>query len=120
MVFVKRFWRDQSGVVESGLVLVPLLVLFLISIELIISINMRNVDLAFAQGRAASIAIGAEQGVGAGFTSFPFSHSEEGLRIVVTHQSRGIPNLLAGLASFIGLQNKKTEVTGVAVMEKQP
>ncbi|MCX6430074.1 MAG: hypothetical protein NTX12_03740 [Actinobacteria bacterium] len=122
MEFVKRFWRDQSGVVESGLVLIPLLALFLISIELIIAVNMRNIDLAVAQGRAASIAIGAEQGDGNGdsVTTFHFSHSQEKLQIVVTRQSRRIPDLLAGLASFIGLQNRRTEVTGVAVLESQP
>jgi hypothetical protein len=120
MAFAKRFWRDQSGVVESGLVMIPLLVLFLISMELIIAVNMRNIDLAFVQGRATSVAIGAEQRYGDTVSSFPYSDAHGDFRIVVTRQNRRIPNLLAGLASFIHLQSRSTEVSGVAVMENLP
>ena len=37
MAFVKKFWRSQEGVVESTLVIIPLMVLFLIAAQLILA-----------------------------------------------------------------------------------
>lgn len=57
MAFVKKFWRSQEGVVESTLVAIPLMVLFLIAAGLIIAVNYRNLDSAYAQTDATSGAI---------------------------------------------------------------
>jgi hypothetical protein len=120
MAYAKRFWREESGVVESALVIIPLLVLFLISIQLIIAVNMRNIDLAEAQGRATSVAIGTEQGDADQIVSFFTTGSRGDLRMVVSHQGRRIPDLFSGLISFMHLSIRSTEVSGIAVMENGP
>ena len=47
----------EDGNVESALVLIPMLVLFLIGVQIIVATNIRNADLALAQGDAAARAI---------------------------------------------------------------
>jgi hypothetical protein len=118
MEYVKGFWRDESGVVESSLVMIPLLVLFLISAQLIVAVNMRNVDLALAQGRASAVAIGAPESEADDFVSFPSPDSRRDLRLIVTHLSRKIPDLLAGLSFLLPLHVGSTEVSGFAVVEE--
>lgn len=120
MGFVKRLHRDQSGVVESGLVIIPLIILFLVSMQLIIALNMRNIDMAFTQSRATSIAIGEPPRGNDDVVEFPSGYSRRGITFVVSHMSRQIPNLLIGLMTFIGEPIHRTRVSGIAVMEDAP
>ena len=50
----------EDGNVESALVIIPLLILFLIGAQVIAATNLRNADLAMAQGDAAARAISQE------------------------------------------------------------
>ena len=50
----------EDGNVESALVIIPLMILFLIGAQIIAATNMRNADLAMAQGDAASIRASVE------------------------------------------------------------
>ena len=43
-------FSKEDGNVESALVLIPMLVLFLIGIQVIVATNIRNADMALAQG----------------------------------------------------------------------
>lgn len=47
----------EDGNVESALVIIPLMILFLIGAQIIAATNIRNADLAMAQGDAAARAI---------------------------------------------------------------
>ena len=49
--------RQEEGSVESTLVLIPLLVLFLVAVQIIVAINYRNLDLSYAQSSASSSAL---------------------------------------------------------------
>ena len=120
MESVKALRRDQSGVVESGLVIIPLIVLFLVVMQLIIAVNMRNIDLAFTQSRATSVAIGYPQSKDDEIVEFPSNHSRSGLLLVVSHMRRQIPDLLVGLMTFMGGPTRRTHVSGIAVMEEVP
>lgn len=104
----------QDGNVESSMVLIPLLLLFLIGIQIIIATNLRNSDAALAQADASSRAI-----------SHDFLSEDEiieiggGLgkvRLLITHRSNTLPQIVPGLVALFG-GNPQTDVIGVAVLE---
>ena len=104
----------EDGNVESALVIIPLMILFLIGAQIIAATNMRNADLAMAQGDAAARAISQE-----------LHHDDEiveiggrveKIRVLVTHRSHTVPQLVPGLIELIG-GAPVTDVVGVAVVE---
>lgn len=120
MAFVKRLWRSQDGVVESTLVIIPLMVLFLIAAQLIVAVNYRNLDLAYAQRDATSGAITSVVSAGDEIIVFPSPYSYDALRLLITHRKRTLPNIIPYLPFLNGESGRSTSVTGVAVMERQP
>jgi hypothetical protein len=109
----KAFARDEANV-ESALVLMPLLILFLMGAQIIVATNMRNLDMAMAQGDAASRAISKE-----------FQPTDqilevggriEKIQILVTHRTSVLPQLVPGLAALLGGQ-PVTDVVGASVIE---
>ena len=56
-IYILNKLSKEDGNVESALVLIPLLILFLIGVQLIVATNLRNSDMAIAQGEAAARAI---------------------------------------------------------------
>ncbi len=120
MGFAKNFWRKQEGVVESSLVMIPLVALFLITVELIVAVNYRNLDQTYAQSAASSEAISQVLPSSDEVISFSSPHSYDDLRLVVTHRSRLIPRLISGIPFLAGVGEHFTDVTGVAVMEHRP
>lgn len=104
----------EDGNVEGALVIIPLMVLFLIGAQVIAATNIRNADLALAQGDAAARAISQE-----------FHPSDEvieiggrieKIRVLVTHRSHTVPQLVPGLIELMG-GAPATDVVGVAVVE---
>jgi hypothetical protein len=120
MEFVKKFWRDQEGVVESALVIIPLMALFLIAIELIVVVNFRNMDLTYAQSAATTEAITSVVPSSDEVISLSSPRSFDELRLVVTHRTRLLPRLLPALPFLSGVGTPSTEVSGIAVMERRP
>jgi hypothetical protein len=120
MEFVNRFWRDQEGVVESALAIIPLMALFLITAELIVAVNYRNIDLTYAQSAASTAAISAVVAGSDEVISFSSPHSFDELRLVVSHRSRILPRLIPALPFFVGVGASATDVSGFAVMERRP
>lgn len=111
--FLKLVAREE-GNVESALVLIPMLVLFLIGVQIIVATNIRNADLALAQGDAAARAI-----------SHQYQSSDELLEVggriekiqlLVTHRSHTLPQLVPGLVELMG-GAPATDVVGIAVVE---
>jgi len=108
--------KDERGNVESSLVLIPLLFLFLIAVQLILAIGMRNADSLHASDQASTRAI---SGI------FSESDREEKLKspdrfsnlsILITTQSRKIPALVPGLTALLG-RDLETDVQGIAIIE---
>ena len=56
-VRIFQLLQKEDGNVESALVLIPMLILFLIGVQLIVATNIRNTELALAQGDASARAI---------------------------------------------------------------
>ena len=86
--------QDESGSVESALVLIPLLILFLVTMQIGVAINFRNIDRTFAQSEASERAISGQ------FTSAdrvmevnPFGTFNT-LGILITRKVSSIPILI--------------------------
>jgi hypothetical protein len=108
--------QDESGSVESVLVLIPLLILFLVTMQIGVAINFRNIDRTFAQSEASERAISGQ------FTSAdqvmevnPFGTFNT-LGILVTRKISSIPILIPFIGSFIN-RSHRSDVTGIAVVE---
>ena len=104
----------EDGNVESALVIIPLLILFLIGAQVIAATNLRNADLAMAQGDAAARAISQDFQVGDDVLEI--GGRVEKIRVLVTHRSHSIPQLVPGLVELLG-GNSVTDVVGIAVIE---
>ncbi|MEY2850915.1 MAG: hypothetical protein RJA96_786 [Actinomycetota bacterium] len=111
---LQKHLRREDGNVESALVIIPLMILFLIGAQIIAATNMRNADLAMAQGDAAARAISQE------FHSddeiVEIGGRVEKIRVLVTHRSHTVPQLVPGLIELMG-GAPVTDVVGVAVVE---
>lgn len=104
----------EDGNIESALVIIPLLILFLIGAQVIAATNLRNADLAMAQGDAAARAI--SQDFQLGDDVLEIGGRVEKIRVLVTHRSHSIPQLVPGLVELMG-GTPVTDVVGVAVIE---
>jgi hypothetical protein len=104
----------EDGNVESALVIIPLLILFLIGAQVIAATNLRNADLAMAQGDAAARAISQE--FHPDDEIIEIGGRVEKIRVLVTHRSHTVPRLVPGLIELMG-GSPITDVVGVAVIE---
>ena len=106
--------RKEDGNVESALVLIPMLILFLTGVQLVIATNIRNTELALAQGGASARAISHQylssdevREVGGGL---------DRIQVLITHRKHTIPQMVPGLAVLMG-GNPISDVVGIAVIE---
>lgn len=104
----------EDGNVESALVLIPLLILFLIGAQIISATNLRNADLAMAQGEAANRAI--SQQFHADDEVMEIGGGIEKVRVLITHRSHSVLQLVPGLIELFG-GIPKTNVVGISVIE---
>jgi hypothetical protein len=108
--------QDESGSVESALVLIPLLILFLVTMQLGVAINFRNIDRTFAQSEASERAISGQFiATDRVMEVNPFG-TFNSLSILITRKVSSIPILIPFIGSLINSGNR-TEVTGIAVLE---
>jgi hypothetical protein len=106
--------RKEDGNVESALVLIPMLILFLIGVQLIVATNVRNTQMALAQGDASARAISHQYQ--SGDEVLEVGGGIEKIRLLITHRTRTLPQLVPGLAALMG-GNVLTDVVGIAVIE---
>ena len=111
---LRSHMSKEDGNIESTLVIIPLLILFLTGAQVIAATNLRNADLALAQGDAAARAISKE--FQAGDEVVEIGGRVEKIRLLVTHRSHSVPQLLPGLVALLG-GAPVTDVVGVAVIE---
>lgn len=116
---LRNYFSNESGNIESAMVIIPLLVLFLIGAQLIIATNMRTLDMAITQSHASERAITGVLYASDEVIDLNSPDAFEKIRILVTHKSRAIPQLLPNLIAMIS-RSPRVEVSGIAVMEKLP
>jgi hypothetical protein len=91
-----------------------MLFLFLIGAQIIAATNLRNADLAMAQGDAANRAISQE--FHADDQVVEIGGGIEKIRVLITHRSHTILQLVPGLIEIFG-GTPKTQVVGISVIE---
>jgi hypothetical protein len=116
LVALKDRWREEVGNVESSLVLIPLLVLFLIAIELVVATNLRNSDFALAQGDASRRAISGQLLASDQVIELDSPDSFTHIKLLISHRKQSLPQLVPGLMALLG-GKAVVEVNGAAVME---
>ena len=113
-----RYCKDERGSVESAMVIIPLLVLFLLGAQLIVATNMRTIDVALTQSQASERAITGVLYASDEVIDLNSADAFEKIRILVTHKSRAIPSLLPSFIAMIS-RSPRIAVSGSAVMENR-
>jgi len=115
----RKFVRDESGNIESAMVLIPLIFLFLCSIQIISAVYMRNSDQSQAQSQASTRAISGSFPSTDSIINIPSRYPFEDQKILIVTKRREIPLVVPGLGKVLGRQ-LQSEVSGVAVIENRP
>jgi len=106
--------QKEDGNVESALVLIPMLILFLIGVQLIVATNIRNTEMALAQGEASARAISHQYELGDEILEV--GGRIEKIQVLVTHRTHTLPQIVPGLVALMG-RNPVSDVVGIAVIE---
>ena len=111
-----RYLHSDKGNVESALVIVPLLALFLATLQLIATVNYRNVDMTKTQNKAGYQAVWQEVNPGDQEIKLASGSPFEKLRLLVVKAEREVPQIFPGISALLG--GKKIRTTGTAVIEE--
>lgn len=109
-----QFLQKEDGNVESALVLIPMLILFLIGVQLIVATNIRNTEMALAQGEASARAISHQYQLGD--EVLEVGGRIEKIQVLITHRTHILPQIVPGLIALMG-GNPVSDVVGIAVIE---
>ena len=113
-VSLLKHFQKEDGNVESALVLIPMLILFLIGVQLIVATNIRNTQMAIAQGDVSARAISHQYRLGDELIEV--GGRIETIQLLVTHRTHTLPQLVPGLVALMG-GNPVSDVVGIAVIE---
>jgi hypothetical protein len=111
-----RHLRENRGNVESALVLLPLLVLFLIGMQISLAIHARNVGRIEAQNSASVRAISGEFESNDSFIHIESSGDGQNLDLLITRREATLLNLLPGFLTGSST-TREVDIGGVAVVE---
>jgi len=111
-----RYLHSDKGNVESSLVIIPLLALFLATLQLIATVNYRNVDMTKTQNKAGYQAVWQEVNPGDQEIKLASGSPFEKLRLLVVKAEREVPQIFPGISALLG--GKKIRTTGTAVIEE--
>ena len=114
----KKITQDDRGNVESALVLIPLLILFLIGMQLSLAIHGRNIERMLSQNEASVRAISGAFDSSDEFLHIDSSGDGQNLDLLVTSRKTKLQDLLP---SFLGgsSSNRTIDVSGIAIVENQ-
>lgn len=116
---IKGFIKDESGNIESAMVLMPLLLLFLCSIQLVSAIQIRNFDQSEVQSQASTRAISGTFAETDSIINISSSNPFEDQQLLIVSKRRDIPILIPGLSKVLG-GKLQSDVKGIAVVESKP
>ena len=97
-----RYLHSDKGNVESALVMIPLLALFLATLQLITTVNYRNVDMAKTQNKASYQAVWQEVNPGDQEIKLASGSPFEKLRLLVVKAEREVPQIFPGISALLG------------------
>jgi hypothetical protein len=109
-----QYLQKEDGNVESALALIPMLILFLIGVQLIVATNIRNTEMALAQGEASARAISHQYQLGD--EVLEVGGRIQKIQVLITHRTHILPQIVPGLIALMG-GNPVSDVVGIAVIE---
>ena len=111
-----KYLHSEDGNVESALVIVPLIALFLGTLQLIATVNYRNVDMTATQNKASYQAVWNQVNPSDQEIKLASGSTFEKLRLIVVKAEREVPQIFPGISRLLG--GKKIRTTGTAVIEE--
>jgi len=117
---MKRFLKylhSEDGNLESALVLIPLISLFLATLQLIATVNFRNVDMNVAQNQASEQSVWQQINSTDNEVKLASGSPFEKLRLVIVNVERELPQIFPGINTLMG--GRKIRTVGTAVIEEQ-
>ncbi|MFM8366830.1 MAG: hypothetical protein ACKN90_05080 [Candidatus Nanopelagicaceae bacterium] len=117
---MKRFLKylhSEDGNLESALVLIPLISLFLATLQLIATVNIRNVDMTVAQNQANEQSVWQQINSTDNEVKLASGSPFEKLRLVIVNVERELPQIFPGINTLMG--GRKIRTVGTAVIEEQ-
>lgn len=111
---LKALIRNEQGNVESSLVLIPLIFLFLTTLQVIVAIEYRNIERVFVQSEATTQAIEGDADSDAEIRTLDRFGN---VRLLIIRRVREIPTLVPGLNQLFGHQ-LTLETKGAALIEE--
>ena len=115
---VKEYLTSDSGNVESALVMIPLIALFLITLQLIATVNYRNLDMTIAHNVAAKRAVELSPNSDDQIINLDSQDRYSKLRLLIVRAERVIPRIFPGVDSLFG--GRKLRSIGSSVIEEEP
>lgn len=113
---LSRIISDERGNVESSLTLIPLIFLFLLAMQLILAMSMRDADSLSASDQASVRAISGAFSPSDRELIFDSPDRFSNISLLISTQSRRIPQLIPGLSKLLG-RELRTDGKGVAIIE---
>ena len=114
MSFAARI-RSEDGSVESALVVIPLMALFLISFQLVLTVTNRNILASYAQSSATHSSITGQFVNGDRVIDLNSPDAFKELKAVVSTRNRQLPNLVP----FMDQRDRQLNVNGFSILEGQ-
>lgn len=114
MSFAARI-RSEDGSVESALVVIPLMALFLISFQLVLTVTNRNILASYAQSSATHSSITGQFVNGDRVIDLDSPDAFKELKAVVSTRNRQLPNLVP----FLDQRDRHLNVNGFSILEGQ-
>ncbi len=115
---IRILLKCNRGSVEAAMVLVPLMVLFLVGMQIAIATHARNVQAMSAQGDASKRAISGSFQSGDEFIHIDSSGDGQNLDLLIVRRNQSLVDLLPTfLAGASG--NREIDISGFAVVENQ-
>jgi len=111
---VLRVMKDERGNVESSLVVIPLIFLFLATVQIIVAINFKSIDHALVQSEATQYAIVGQLDEADRMHRIDLYND---IRLMVIERVQEIPSLIPGFARILG-REPAIDINGVAIVEE--
>ena len=108
--------RSEAGSVESALVLIPLLILFLVTMQIGVAINFRNIDRTFAQSAASERAISGKYLPSDRMLQINPIGMFNSFELLISKRVTNIPILIPYIGGLLN-RGHRTEITGIAITE---
>jgi len=115
-VQIPKIITNDRGNVESSLTLIPLVLLFLVAMQLILAIGMRDEDSLAASNQASVRAISGNFSPSDRELPLDSPDRFSNISLLIATHSRRIPQLIPGLNQLLG-RELRTDGKGIAIIE---